>query len=322
MSSVSKVAVAVMLLYTAVHAKDFLDDRRLQDGGYGDYGGYDGSYDGGYDGSSGGAPTAPPTAAPPTAAPPTTAPTAPPTTPSTTFEMLLDFADISSFNETQFVLDVQHALGQTGVSIQSIEYTVSTEISFSVAVNETEATAVIATVMGVLPENVNVTIVSGGRLLSITVVDEARRLASSFRADIIVTDFEVAKAVQATAESNSTGDALVAALNSAYNKVATVTLGAVSTSVKVITTVEGDNVQAIAGSVKETLEASINEMGGTLTSVTETSAPPTPPTPPTAAPTAPATAEPETEADQDSACTLGAKALALVAASVALREFV
>jgi len=293
----------------AVHAKDFEDDRRLQDGGY------DGGYEGGYE--------APPTAAPPTAAPPTAAPpTAPPTE---TFEMSLEFADISSFNETQFLLEVQSAT-QSDVAISSIEYTVSTSVSFSVEVSEAEAKDVIAEIMGVVPSQVHVTITTGGRLLSFAVVgDQARRLASDVDASIIVTDFALAQSVQSTAENtNSTQEALVEALSSSYGKVATVSLGAVMSEVKVITAIAGASVSEISGGILSTIEAAVQEMGGDVSAVASTLpiAPTAPPTaPPTASPTTPPTAAPLSPDEQDSACKMGATALALIAVAVALQEF-
>jgi hypothetical protein len=269
MFAAKQVAVAVLLLCVVA---------RAQDGGYDDFGGYDGVE-------------------------------------TKTFEMNLDFVDVASFNETQFALDLQATTNQTDVTIFSVEYTVSTTVSFSVTVTESEAKTVLAATMNVQTGNITLAITPGRRLLSSE--DVARRLASDVDASITVTDFEDAQAVQTIAQNtNDTQAALVAELNSTFNKIATASLGAVTASVKAITSISGYNVPAIEGSVLAELDIAVTSMGGDLGTVTDTTnGSPTPP--PTAAPT------PSVDVDEqeDSACTLGANALVLVAVAVALQEF-
>merc|ERR1711988_1973464 len=128
-------------------------------------------------------------------------------------------------------------------------------------------------------------------------VAEGRRLQGvQVSAEITVTNYSVAKSVEAASlDSSAISEALISALLNEYNKSSEVAVGAVTTTVHVVTTVSAasDVSLSIDTSV---LETAIQTMGGTLVGFTETTATPSPTAPSTASPTASPTAAPTTGA--------------------------
>jgi hypothetical protein len=272
--------------------------------------------------------------------------------------MIMTVTDLTAFNETEFLAAVEAAAGAgNSATITSIAFKVKFHTAISAIITEYEGRQMLATSLNVANDTVDVIVTHARRMLEEaapgdsdnfieTSYEEAmdRRLqtSSSVEATITATTAAAAHAVKQTASDPNVSAAMATHLATAFNKTATISVGAVTTQVEVVTAVvstSGNAVPEFSGDVLSNLSANIAAMPGagvTLDGLVDTTPTPSPPTaaPTAAAPTAPPTATPTAappaptvaptaagggDDGEDSACVMGAKALALAAAAFALR---
>jgi hypothetical protein len=275
--------------------------------------------------------------------------------------MTMTVTDLTAFNETEFLAAVESAAGEgNSATITSIAFKVKFSTTISAVISEYEGRQMLATSLSVPNDTVDATVTYSRRMLEEVAPDDSdnlvevnyedamdRRLqaaytSSSVDATITATSATAAQAVKQIASDPNVSAAMATHLATAFNKTATISVGAITTQVEVITTVvstSGNVVPEFTGDVLNNLTANIAAMPGagvTLDGLVDTTPTPSPPTaaPTAAAPTAPPTATPTAAPPaptvaptaagggddvEDSACVMGAKALALAAAAFALR---